>query len=161
MRYFNVFIASVVLVLGLGGCKLVPPVNQNPDPAPASSPIAVQLLFRYDILDRDGHQVFRPGTLIAAAWDVESKPTSWTSEGVTAIGPRTIATTTPFGFPATYDERTVVVATAFDAIVQPGDEMHCWVEKNGVPLRSTERSFYASTPPVLHGACNYIVGVDV
>lgn len=157
MRYFKVLAASVALVLSLGAC--VPPKN-NPEPIPTVAP-QVQLLFRYDILDKDGFSATRPGILIAASFAGPNEPTSWTSEGVTALGPRTIETNTPFALPVTYDERTITVATAFDAIVQAGDEMHCWVEKDGVSLLSTERSFYASTPPVLHGACNYIVGVDV
>lgn len=157
MRYFNVFIASVVLVLG--GCTVPPPENQNPAPEPIPT-VKVQILFQYEIIDKDDFSATRAGIFVVGAWDNESKPSTWESEGIMHPGPHSVQTTTPFAQPLTYDERTVVVATAFDAYVQSGDKMNCWVVKDGIELRGSKRSFYATTGiPVLHGACSYLVGI--
>lgn len=138
--------AIALLVVGLlGGCK----AEARP-----------YISFHVDVTEQATYAIVeRSVEVTITALDQEGQPAEWESEGVTSVGTKVITTTTPFVLPTHMGPGVVeMVMTLAVSDAEQGDELHCWVEVNGVTVKTSERSFAASTPPVLFGSCRYHLG---
>lgn len=147
--------ASAALLALASGCRA--PDDRLPTPNPNQDRIVT---FHFDLYDEAFNGVERAAQFIVTPLNANNAPGTITSEGVTTVGTHFFTSSVPIVMPVVLDEATVEVTIQVTVLAaEPGDEMHCWVERGAEYLISSERLFAASLAGPLFGMCSYTVGM--